>query len=213
METQTPTDQEVQLTDHAGRPLKFQDITVVRELVQKYFDGLVEHWEEQTTYVTRFGRNGKPMVKDGKVRQDAVTQLVKVPAKSPTVTGLAMAMGSGRKLLIEYEDRGLGENATQFERDFRNTIKAAKETIQVFNEELLSGGAPAAGVIFSLKNNWGWVDKSEVEASGGHKVTIEKEMSDAELADLIARTAQSGRPRDEGQAATGASPQEPGAGT
>ena len=37
--------------------------------------------------------------------------------------------------------------------------------VEAFTEEMLITGKNTAGVIFSLKNNFGWKDKTEVEAT------------------------------------------------
>lgn len=70
-----------------------------------------------------------------------------------TVTGLAMALDLSRKDLVNYSDK----------EQFSNTIKKAKQKVERQNEVLLMSGKNVAGVIFNLKNNWGWVDKQEIE--------------------------------------------------
>ena len=157
-EQQIPT----KLNDHGGRPLKFRDLDEVKRIIARYFRSLAPKMVEYTDYVEQKDADGKLVVINGRVQYDVIKRKRRTEAKPPTVTGLAMALGTGRKLLIEYEERGLGENATDFDRDFRNTIKAAKDLIEAYNTEILTtGSAPAAGIIFNLKNNWGWVDKYE----------------------------------------------------
>ena len=70
-----------------------------------------------------------------------------------TMTGLAMALDMTRKGLVEYSEK----------EEFGNTIKKAKQRVEKQNEALLMSGKNVAGVIFNLKNNWGWVDKQEIE--------------------------------------------------
>lgn len=72
----------------------------------------------------------------------------------PTVTGLAVALDTSRKVLLEYEDR----------KDFSNAIKRAKTKIEAHLENLLLTRDNAAGKIFVLKNNFNWRDKIEVES-------------------------------------------------
>lgn len=67
-----------------------------------------------------------------------------------TVTGLALALDLTRAGLINYSEKD----------QFFNTIKRAKQKVEQFNERRLFEGSPA-GVIFNLKNNFGWVDKTE----------------------------------------------------
>lgn len=86
-----------------------------------------------------------------------------------TVSGLAYALGTNRQTLINYEEK----------EEFVDTIKNAKARIEMYNEELLyDRNAPTAGVIFNLKNNYGWKDKQEIEANVKDEVNISIELSD-----------------------------------
>lgn len=75
--------------------------------------------------------------------------------KPYTITGLAMALDTDRQTLINYENRD----------EFFDTIKKMKQKVENYAEERLFNGGNTAGVIFNLKNNYGWVDKQEVEAN------------------------------------------------
>lgn len=141
-----------------GRPMKFQDIDELRAMILEYFKNAAPHWEEQTEYIDRRDpKSGKIIIEDGKVVQDRVVRKVKTKQKPLTVTGLAVALGTSRDVLLDYE-------TTYSEKypEFSNTIKEAKEQIKAYAEESLFG-TNTAGVIFSLKNNWGFKDKYETE--------------------------------------------------
>lgn len=141
-----------------GRPMKFQDIDELRAMILEYFKNAAPHWEEQTEYIDRRDpKSGKIIIEDGKVIQDKVVRKVKTRQKPLTVTGLAVALGTSRDVLLDYE-------TTYSEKypEFSNTIKEAKEQIKAYAEESLFG-TNTAGVIFSLKNNWGFKDKYETE--------------------------------------------------
>lgn len=141
-----------------GRPMKFQDIGELRAMILEYFKNAAPHWEEQTEYIDRRDpKSGKIIIEDGKVVQDKVVRKVKTKQKPLTVTGLAVALGTSRDVLLDYE-------TTYSEKypEFSNTIKEAKEQIKAYAEESLFG-TNTAGVIFSLKNNWGFKDKYETE--------------------------------------------------
>lgn len=141
-----------------GRPMKFQDIDELRAMILEYFKDAAPHWEEQTEYIDRRDpKSGKIIIEDGKVVQDKVVRKVKTKQKPLTVTGLAVALGTSRDVLLDYE-------TTYSEKypEFSNTIKEAKEQIKAYAEESLFG-TNTAGVIFSLKNNWGFKDKYETE--------------------------------------------------
>ncbi len=80
----------------------------------------------------------------------------KADERHPTVTGLALELDLTRQGLINYEAKG----------DFLDTIKKAKQRVQIAVEETLMGGRAPVGAIFNLKNNFGWVDKTETAITG-----------------------------------------------
>ena len=89
--------------------------------------------------------------------------------KPYTVSGLAYALGTNRQTLINYEEK----------QEFFDTIKSAKAKIELFNEEMLySKDVSTTGVIFNLKNNYGWKDKQEIEADVKNEVTINIDLID-----------------------------------
>ena len=72
-----------------------------------------------------------------------------------TVTGLAMALGTTRKTLVEYEKKG---------NELSDAIKRCKTVIENFYECRLSFPNPA-GAIFALKN-FGWTDRMDLVSEG-----------------------------------------------
>lgn len=92
--------------------------------------------------------------------------------KPYTVTGLAYAMDTSRSTLMDYQGKG----------EFYNTIKKAKDKCELYAEEKLHSGGSVAGVIFSMKNNYDWKDKSEVDMNAKHSVN---NMTDEELKNYI----------------------------
>jgi len=70
-----------------------------------------------------------------------------------TVTGLALALGfNSRSSFLYYENE---------KPEFLNTIKRAKMRIEAHLEEGLYRGSSVTGLIFNLKNNFGWKDAQE----------------------------------------------------
>ena len=74
---------------------------------------------------------------------------------APTVEGLAYELGLSRQALLDYQKKD----------DFLDTIKRAKQKIGIALEQRLYGNN-VTGIIFNLKNNFGWKDKTETEHSG-----------------------------------------------
>lgn len=81
-----------------------------------------------------------------------------------TVSGLAYYLGfHSRQELMEYQENGA----------FQAAVKRAKLRIQHQLEKwLYTPGRPTVGLIFSLKNNFGWKDQTEVKQSGSVDIRI-----------------------------------------
>ena len=72
----------------------------------------------------------------------------------PTMSGLAIALDMSRQSLCNYAKKD----------EFFDTIKRARlEVEQALEQHLYSGSV--AGVIFNLKNNFDWKDKSEIDST------------------------------------------------
>ena len=69
-----------------------------------------------------------------------------------TITGLALALDTDRHTLINYENKD----------EFFHTIKKAKHKCENYAEKQLYRHSQVAGVIFNLKNNYGWKDAQEI---------------------------------------------------
>ena len=82
-----------------------------------------------------------------------------------TVTGLALALDVDRKTLINYSEKD----------EFFHTIKKAKGKVENYLEKRLIKDSSATGIIFNLKNNYGWKDRQEIDANvtSEIKVTLE----------------------------------------
>lgn len=141
-----------------GRPLKFQSLKELQEKIQAYFAECDPHWVSETYWdyprVTGTKKLDQPMVE--------MTRMVRTPQLPYTITGLALALGTTRDLLIDYEEKD----------EFSDTIKEAKSKVHNYAERALFGNNPT-GPIFNLKNNYGWRDKTEQENSGEQKIIVE----------------------------------------
>ena len=81
-----------------------------------------------------------------------------------TMSGLAYSLGMDRTTLIRY---GKDER-------FYNSIKRAKQFIeQSLEERLIATSGMATGIIFNLKNNYGWRDKQEIDADVKTEIRVE----------------------------------------
>ena len=83
-----------------------------------------------------------------------------------TITGLAIALDTYRDVLIDYQEKD----------EFSNTVKKAKQKIENFAEkQLYNKDVPTTGVIFNLKNNYGWVDRQELDANVNGEIVVDIE--------------------------------------
>jgi len=156
--------------ENAGRPPKFESVEALQRAIAIYFFDCDNN-----------------MVRMGKI--------IAHKPRPYTISGLAYALGTSRNVLMTYEDDGDGDEASAFHKnikpelrqEFSNTIKQAKEMIRVWTEEMLyEGGGITTGVIFNLKNNWGFKDKTEVD----------NKISGLSLTDLYAASQEAKKPVD-----------------
>jgi len=77
-------------------------------------------------------------------------------SRPPTITGLALALDTSRKVLCQWAER---------EDELAAVITRAKSRVELYLEELLTMTRTPAGAIFALKN-FGWSDRQVLEVSG-----------------------------------------------
>ena len=78
----------------------------------------------------------------------------------PSFLGLVNYMGIGKDAIIEYSKKP----------KFSESYKEVMDIIQQYTADLLQTKSNVAGVIFTLKNNFGWQDKKEVEVTSKSKL-------------------------------------------
>ena len=145
---------------HVGRPLKFENVEELKKKIERYFadcDPHVESGVRLTPVMVRRYRGEETLLKPKKSeRPDEWRMLpyMHITEQKPyTITGLAIWLNTTRELLISYERREA----------FSDTIKRAKSIIHAFWEAaLFDSNVNPAGVIFNLKNNWGWKDSAKI---------------------------------------------------
>ena len=142
------------MTHPGGRPLKFQSVEELKEKIQAYFDNCWDYKRDM------FG--GRIKDRDVKVNKDTKNETtedhgyIKEQVKPYTVGGLAVFLECSRDTLITYEKK----------EEFFDTIKRAKDIIYAYAEDSLFIGKNQAGIIFSMKNNYDWKDKTDISVEG-----------------------------------------------
>lgn len=119
-----------------ARPVKYETAEEMQVIIDKYFEDCFKN-------------------KLAEMQEDADTLMgTTTDDIFPTVSGLAYALGLTRAGLVCYEKKDNPE--------FFDTVKEAKQKIEAGLEQRLFY-QNATGVIFNLKNNYGWKDKQEVD--------------------------------------------------
>jgi hypothetical protein len=180
----SPTNKET--SNPVGRPPKFANDGELQDKVNAYFESCFEElWEEDvndegaTIWKPKYDRHG---------------EIVKYQKEPFTITGLALYLDTTRETISDYE----------YKPEFSDTIKRAKGRIENFTERQLFDKAARnmTGIIFNLKNNYGWTDKTEVDNNIGNKDGKPFETKDslkklspkelAQLESILTKTADSG---------------------
>jgi hypothetical protein len=77
----------------------------------------------------------------------------------PTMTGISLHMG--------FSNRDSFANYAEYGEDFSSTVNKARMRIENHrHKHLIQKDTFTPGIIFDLKNNHGWKDKTEVELTG-----------------------------------------------
>lgn len=83
--------------------------------------------------------------------------------KPLTMGGLAVALDVDRRTIINYGNKD----------KFFPTIKKAREICEAYSEETLYTNRQVVGVIFALKNNYGWVNDIPAPPQVNLNLTLE----------------------------------------
>lgn len=78
--------------------------------------------------------------------------------KPYTITGMALYLDTTRVTLLDYKGKP----------KFKSIVSKAKLKCENYAEEQLYTNKHTIGIIFNLKNNYGWQDKTELEHSGAN---------------------------------------------
>lgn len=142
-----------------GRPMKFKSAEELQEKIDAYFDNCDPHKETITEWVTARDKSGKVLLdKNGLSYLVEITHNVMTEQKPYTITGLALALDTSRRTLLDYKYR---------DDEFSHSLKRAKDKCESYVESRLFENNPT-GPIFNLKNNYGWKDKTEVDNTNIH---------------------------------------------
>ena len=127
-------------------------------------------------------KGGRPLKFKDPIKLEAKIQeyfqWAKDNKKHITITGLAWYLDTNRQTLLNYSnpDSELYKwiDDDTIKQELIDSIKRAKARIEMEYEETLYNKNSSVGGIFTLKNNFGWVDKQEiVQENKEIKVTLD----------------------------------------
>lgn len=131
-----------------GRPPKYKTPEEMQDIIDLYFLACRAHRADDAIILEVLGERELLIVND---IEDVV----------PTISGLAYTLGMSTEAFRNYEQKD----------NFLATVKKAKQRVEMSLEQRLAGNA-VTGSIFSLKNNFGWKDKTETEHSGSFSISM-----------------------------------------
>lgn len=125
-----------------GRPPKYTSPEQMQAIIDLYFLACRVHQTEDTGNLADCSDSDLLIIND-------------IDDIYPSISGLAYLLGMTTECLRSYSEKDY----------FSATVKRAKQRVEMSLEQRLANPA-CTGSIFSLKNNFGWKDKSEQELSG-----------------------------------------------
>lgn len=129
-----------------ARPKKFNEVKELQKLIGDYFLTITRSFEK---YVVSEDWEKIPLLNNAR-KPIIETEYVEIPS----ILWMCEFVWIHRDTMLEYEKQEW----------FSDTIKEAKQRIERYNADSLFREKNVTGIIFNLKNNFGWVDKSEVDS-------------------------------------------------
>ena len=119
--------------------MKFASVEEFEKAVNSYFDAI---------QAPQLDKNGKPVV-------NQFGEPMMVYIRPATMTGLALHIGlASRQAILNYSHRS---------KAYEDVVKKARMRVQEYCEQRLFDRDGAKGAQFSLRNNFDWVEKQEVD--------------------------------------------------
>jgi hypothetical protein len=146
-----------------GQPPYYKNPEEMQAIIDQFFKSCEGHPYINDDGEPVFDKNGNPII---------------VGIKPPTVTGLCLALGfTSRQALINYENKD----------QYFDTITRAKLRCHEYAESRLYDKDGANGAKFSLSNNFGWIERSEVNTNISGDLLLESaDERKSRIAELLA---------------------------
>ena len=155
-----------------GRPRAFNSPEELEAKIKDYFDTITITYPAFDYVVEGKDEEGKDIVKKVPRLNNAGKQVMRTDYyEHPTILGMCRHLDMTRETLCNYSK----------EPEFIDTIKKAKAKIEDYLEHQLHRKDQVTGIIFNLKNNFGWKDKHETEITGKDGGPIKQEIDLSKL--------------------------------
>jgi hypothetical protein len=169
------------MENKVGRPRKFKTVQELQNAIDYYFDSITITHKVFDTVVDEEDKDGKVIKSHKEPRLNNAREQITYDEyiERPSILGMCLHMGIHRDTLLEYE--ALVE--------YSDTVKAAKSKIEQYVEQQLYRKDQVTGIIFNLKNNFGWKDKQEIETTGettvNNNLKIDNSVKTEDIKDMI----------------------------
>lgn len=145
-----------------GRPRKIKSAKQLNKSIEHYFDSITKTEMAYNSVIVGFEdeEEKRPIYEQQPVLNNAGEQIKNTRYFDvPSITGLCQHIGITRETWRQYEKI----------EQFSDSIKKAKDRIEKYNIDQLYRKDQVTGIIFNLKNNFGWVDKQEIDQTIANK--------------------------------------------
>jgi len=139
-----------------GRPRTFGTSEELEVVIDHYFNSITKTRQVFDTIIIGYEdeEKKKPITKQVEAINNAREPIFETYyLEIPSITGLCIHLGITKETWSEYSKLEM----------FSDSITRAKEKIERYNIDQLYRKEQVNGVIFNLKNNFGWKEKQEVE--------------------------------------------------
>ena len=158
-------------------PMKFESLEELNEKIERYFLSCMSpiiEWIDNPEYdkkeYDRCINNMEEYETPRKLREqkvdgngDPVYEII----EPFTISGLALALGTNRTTLLEYQKELKTSISEEDSKAYANAIKQAKSKVENYVDKYMFTGKNQTGAIFVAKNNFGWIEKTEQDVNLG----------------------------------------------
>jgi hypothetical protein len=143
-----------------GKPRRYEKPEDLEAAIDLYFNRITSTELEWDNVIAGYSDKAKkkPIIEQRPRLNNAGEQLSRtVYHENPSIMGLCRHIGILPETLSEYEKRD----------GYTATVKRAKKSIEEYAADQLNRReGQVTGIIFNLKNNFGWTDKNVTELQG-----------------------------------------------